>query len=95
MINNSRWPAFGRPPRGGVFRPAFSWSDTDYWLILVQVGISWVIVGQTGVLVDLFWVIMSQTGVIVGPTGIIVGLSEVIVGQTWVIVGLSWVKLGS
>ena len=70
----SRWPAFGRPPRGGAFRPAFS------WLNLVQVGLS--------------WVIMSQTEVIVGPTGITVGLSRDIVGQTGVIVDLFWVIIG-
>ena len=26
--DDSRWPAFGRPPRGGVFRLAFCWRDT-------------------------------------------------------------------
>ena len=62
----SRWPAFGRPPRGGVFRLAFT---------RVEMGLR--IVGQTGDIVGLSGVIVSQNGFIVGQTVNIWGLSLV------------------
>ena len=76
----SRWPAFGRPPRGGVFR--------------LHLGQNGSIVGQTGDIVGLSGVIVSQNGFIVGQTVNIWGLSLVKVSQNGFIVGLSGVIVG-
>ena len=51
-------------------------------------GLSGVILGQTGVIVDLSWVLMSQKYVIVGPTVVILDLHWAVVRQSWVIVDL-------